>query len=85
LNGKNSHTQSTEHAQIYWQAFTLRDHHWANRKMNDSLATIKFLADNKARGIICDAIGHNFHIKIVQVEQLLRSSGGKFEEFVSRI
>lgn len=40
---------------------------------------------NKAREIICDAIGHNFHIKIVQVEQLVRSSGGKFEEFISRI
>lgn len=40
---------------------------------------------NQARKIICDAIGHNFTIHINQVPQLARSSGGKFEEFISRI
>jgi phenylacetate-CoA ligase len=47
--GRPIHTQSTEHAQVYWQALTLRDHLWAGRNMNGALAAIKFLPNNKAR------------------------------------
>lgn len=39
----------------------------------------------KAQAIICEAIGYDFKIEICHVKELSRSSGGKFEEFISRI
>lgn len=47
--GRPVHTQSTEHGQIYWQSFTLRDHLWAERDMKGTLAAIKFLPNDQAR------------------------------------
>ncbi|MCT7358895.1 MAG: hypothetical protein COB09_07040 [Thalassobium sp.] len=47
--GRPVQTWSTEHAQVYWRAFTLRDHLWAGRNMNASLAAIKFLPVDEAR------------------------------------
>lgn len=46
--GRPVHTWTTEYAQFFWRAFTMRDHLWAKRDLTASLAAIKFLADGKA-------------------------------------
>jgi phenylacetate-CoA ligase len=47
--GRPVHTKSTEFAQVFWQALTFRDHIWADRNLNGSLAAIKFLPADRAR------------------------------------
>ncbi|HCG79275.1 MAG TPA: hypothetical protein DE015_08715, partial [Oceanospirillales bacterium] len=41
--GRPVHTFSSEYAQVYWRAMTVRDHLWARRDFSKKIAIIKFL------------------------------------------
>ncbi len=47
--GRPVHLISTEYAQQYWQAFTLRDHLWAERDFSLDFAVIKNMSKDKGK------------------------------------
>jgi phenylacetate-CoA ligase len=46
--GRPVHVLSTERANLYWQAFTLREHLWQQRDFDSKMAIIKFLPTGQA-------------------------------------
>lgn len=79
--GRPVKTFSSDYAQLFWRAITVREHLWANRNLAGRMATIKYFGDSKHKypGIKQASWGSSTQILGYQAEMAILNSSESLE------